>query len=100
MPSRVHYVYTGTGAPCFDAQARIYFQDQIRRKVIDTLGAREGDRIMSRIAVLPRSFRKAIPLLQDISTELGFTLTKKLRKFRLPKHLRRAKNPIISWKDL
>lgn len=100
MPSRVHYVYTGTGAPRFDSQAREYFQDQLRRKVIDTLGSREGDRIMVRLAVLPQSFRKAIPILQEISTELGFTLTKKLRKFRLPKRLRRAKNPINSWKDL
>jgi hypothetical protein len=100
MPSRVHYVYTGAGSPRFDSSARAHFQDQLRRKVIDTLPARAADRIMTRLAVLPQSFRKAIPILEEIATEQEFTMVKKLRKFRLPKRLRRAKNPIHSWKSL
>lgn len=101
MPSRVHYVYlSGPCSPRFDSQARAFFQDHLRRKVIDTLPVRVADSVIRQIGALPLSFRKALPILQAIATEQGFTMTKKLRQFRLPKRLRRSKNPIHSWKSL
>lgn len=101
MPSRVHYVYmSGMGQPRFDSQARAYFQESIRRKCVETLGMAAAEREARRLERLPMNWRKAIPLLQEIAVGHNFTFAKKLRKFWLPKHLRRAKNPIFSWKTL
>lgn len=101
MPSRVHWVYMAVpGQPRFDSSARQYFQEAIRRKFVETLGTVAADRQVRRLERLPLNWRKAIPVLQDIAVEHSFTFAKKLRKFRLPKHLRRAKNPIYSWKTL
>lgn len=100
MPSRVHWVYMATpGQPRFDSNARSFFQDSLRRKAAETLSAVAYDRLVWRIDRLPMNFRKAIPELQEIATEQGYPFIKKLRKFRLPKRLRKTKNPIYSWKN-
>lgn len=100
MPSRIHWVYMATpGSPRFDANARAYFQESVRRKAMETLPALAYDRLTRRLDRLSMNFRKALPELLEIATEQGYTFTKKLRKFRLPKRLRKTKNPIYSWKN-
>jgi hypothetical protein len=101
MASRVHWVFmSGPGTPRFDHSARCYFQDYLRRRVLDDLSPLTADRVARTIDRLPANWRKAIPALQAIAVEYDFTnLTKKLRKLHLPKHLRKAKNPIYSWKN-
>lgn len=102
MPSRVHYVYlVGVNNPRFDSAARAHFQDSLRRRIVEELPSRAADGVIRQMAVLPHSFRKALPILEALATEHGYPLlVKKLRKFRLPKRLRRSKNPIHSWKNL
>lgn len=100
MPSRVHYVFGGNLGPRFDQSARQVLQDLVLRKAGDALLPSAEDALRRRIGQLPPNFRKAIPILEEMAKGLGCPAVKKLRKFRLPKHLRRSKNPIFSWKSL
>lgn len=98
MPSRTHWVYMATpGSPRFDNHAYAFFRDAVRRRAIDTLLDVDVDLVLARLNGLPGNFRQAIPLLREIAIEYGFPFAKRLRKFRLPKRLRRAKNPIYNW---
>lgn len=98
MPSRVHWVYmTLPGMPRFDQHARNSLQQSIRNKAVESMSSAAYERLLIRMDHLPRSFRKAIPALRELAIENGWTFTKKLRSFRLPKRLRKNKNPILSW---
>lgn len=95
MPSRIHYVQiTPIGPLRFDSSARVNLQDAFVRKLATIMTSTEYVRFM-RVNVdrLPRSWRKAIPIIYKLAEEKGIELPK-LKKFRLPKHLRKNKNPI------
>lgn len=101
MPSRVHWVFMSSpGNPRFDHQARAFFQDALRRVAHENMNNRQVDSLALRIGGLSMNFRKAVPELQEIAIDLGFSnLSKRLRKFRLPKKLRKNKNPIFAWRQ-
>jgi len=101
MPSRVHWAYiTAVDNPRFDASARVSYQDLVRRKGSAQLDAASYARFIRRIEGLPIPFRKAIPMLQEIATEYGIDLKSvRIKKFRLPKHLRKNKNPMCMTRN-
>lgn len=99
MPSRTHYVIIPPmGGMRFDAAAKISLYDLIRRRSEEGLSSLYYERVASKLTKLPFNFRKAIPLLQEIAKEYKIPIPP-IKKFRLPKHLRKNKNPIYCWKS-
>lgn len=98
MASRVHWVFVRDGMPIWDFRAVPFVVDAIRRKAATVLPSRAYAETIDRMQTLPTNFRRAMPLLLEIGTSVGWIGVKKIRSFRLPKHLRQRKNPINVWR--
>jgi hypothetical protein len=101
MPSRTHWMLTQSlGLPKFDAVAKSDFISLLTRRAAANFTQIRYTAFMLDMDHLPNSFRRAIPLLVEIETRYGLTQymnSCKLTKFRLPKHLRRSKNPVYFY---
>lgn len=98
MSSRTHWVFVRDGSPLWDFRAVPFVVDAIRRKAATTLPPRAYGEAIATLTSLPVNFRKAMPILVRLGEAVGWTGVKKIRSFRLPKHLRQRKNPINVWR--
>jgi hypothetical protein len=96
MPSRTHWVYIDGRIRHFDLAARRQLRAMVQYYLdAGYFTAPVTDTLTGVLRTLPRSHRKAIPILRDILlSRLAIDLTGRLIPFRVRKGLRRSRNPI------